>query len=290
MPGTKRRIFSFRDVTDWFLIAVGSTIMGASYSLFLIPHSIVPGGVGGISIILHSLFKLPVGITIVVINIPIFFMAFKVLGKSFGIKSIAGLVLSSLMIDFFTYIVPLPSATSNRILGAVFGGLLLGVGLGIVFRGKGSTGGSDIIGQIINKYFNVSVGVGIMLVDFVIISSTVFVFHSLEEPLYGYLALYISSRIIDVILEGWAYAKMAFIITDHPDRVARFINKGINRGVTALKSRRIYTNEEKESLMCVVEKKQIPFLKRGVKKIDPRAFIVIFDVYEVLGKGFKPRT
>ncbi len=285
----KRKKLNLRDYLDWLFIVIGSTIMGISYAMFLIPHSIVPGGVGGISIILHRLFHLPVGITIVIINVPLFIISFKILGRSFGIKSIAGLILSSLMIDFFNYIVPLPSATTNRILGAVFGGMVLGVGLGIVFRGKGSTGGSDIIGQIINRYFNVSVGVGIMIVDFIIISSTVIVFHSLEEPLYGYLSLYISSRVIDIILEGWSYAKMAFIITDYPEKISRFITKEMNRGVTAIKSRRVYTNEEKETLMCVVEKKQIPYLKRGVKKLDPEAFIIISDVYEVLGKGFRPR-
>lgn len=274
---------------DVLLILIGSAIMGLSYNLFLIPHRIVPGGVGGLSIILNYLLKTPVGLVVVIFNIPLFILGIRTLGKIYGLKSLLGILLSAFFIDFFTYIVPIPSATTNQILAAVYGGILLGTGLGIVFRGKGSTGGTDIVGQVLNRYTNLSTGMGILITDFVIISLAGIVFGKLELALYGYLSLFLSSKVIDLISEGWSFTRAVFIISDKTTDISHRIFDSIGRGVTRFYAKGEYTETERDVLLCVVTKRQIPLIRSLVKEIDPNAFVIISDVYEVLGKGFRPR-
>jgi uncharacterized membrane-anchored protein YitT (DUF2179 family) len=274
---------------DFFLIVIGSAIMGIAYNLFLIPHRIVPGGVSGLSIILNYLLKTPVGLVVIIFNIPLFLLGIKTLGRIYGVKSLFGIILSSLFIDFFTYIVPIPSATNNPILAAVYGGVLLGASLGIVFRGQGSTGGSDIIGQVLNRYTNLSIGMGILLTDFVIISLAGIVFHKIEAALYGYLTLFISSKVIDLITEGWSFTRAVYIISDKATEISDRVIEKLGRGVTRLYGKGEYTEKERDVLLCVLTKREIPMIRNLVKEIDPKAFVIISDVYEVLGKGFKPR-
>lgn len=274
---------------DIILILIGSVLMGLAYNLFLIPHRIVPGGVGGLSIILNYLLQTPVGLVVIIFNIPLFILGIKALGKIYGLKSFLGIILSSLSIDFFTYIIPLPSVTNNQILAAVYGGILLGAGLGIVFRGKGSTGGTDIVGQVMNRYTNLSIGMGILITDFVIISLAGFVFGKIELALYGYLTLFLSSKVIDLILEGWSFTRAVYIISDKANEISEKIFDKLGRGVTRLYAKGEYTDVERDVLLCVLTKRQIPTIRSLVKEIDPNAFVIISDVYEVLGKGFRPR-
>ncbi|MEO0092736.1 MAG: YitT family protein [candidate division WOR-3 bacterium] len=274
---------------DFCLIIVGSVIMGLAYNLFLIPHRIVPGGVNGLSIVINFLLRTPVGLVGILFNIPLFILGVKTLGKVYGIKSLFGIILSSLFIDFFTYVVPIPSATNNTILAAIYGGVLLGVGLGAVFRGQGSTGGTDIIGQVLNRYTNLSIGMGILITDFIIISLAALVFRKLESALYGYLTLFLSSKAIDLISEGWSFTRAVYIISDKATEIAQVIIDKMGRGVTRFYAKGEYTNVERDVLLCVLTKREIAQIRNYVKEIDPNAFIIISDVYEVLGKGFRPR-
>lgn len=277
-----------RFLQNLILVLAGSTIMGLGYALFLIPYHLVPGGVSGISIIINYLFHLPVGLIIILLNIPIFLLSYKFLGKKYIFTTLLGMTLSSLMIDFFNEIIKLPKGTENPILASIYGGLLLGLGLGLVFRGEASTGGSDIIGMILNKYTGVSVGIGIMLTDFVIISASGFVFKNLEDPLYGYIVLFISSKVIDLVLEGWSFSKLVIITSTKTAEIADFIINRLDRSGSALKSRSLYLNREGEIIITVINRKQLAELKAFIKKADPQAFVIINDTYEVLGKGFKP--
>ena len=279
-----------KNLSDIFLIIIGSAIMGLAYNLFLIPHRIVPGGVGGISIILNYLLKTPVGLVVIIFNIPLFALGVKALGRIYGVKSLFGIILSSLAIDFFSYVVPVPSITNNEILAAVYGGILLGAGLGIVFRCNGSTGGTDIVGQVLNRYTNLSIGMGILITDFVIISLAGFIFGKLELALYGYLNLFISSKVIDLISEGWSFTRAVFIISDKTSEIAQRIMNDMGRGVTRLYAKGEYTDTERDVLLCVMTKREIPTVRSLAKEIDPNAFVIINDVYEVLGKGFRPRV
>lgn len=277
-----------RVIRNLILVLAGSTVMGMGYALFLIPYHLVPGGVSGISIIINYLFHLPVGLVIIFLNIPIFLLSYKFLGKKYVLTTLIGMTLSSLMIDFFNEIIKLPKGTENPILASIYGGLLLGLGLGLVFRGEASTGGSDVIGMILNKYTGVSVGIGIMLTDFVIISASGFVFKNLEAPLYGYIVLFISSKVIDLVLEGWSFSKLVIITSAKTNEIADFILNKLDRSGSALKSRSLYLNREGEIIITVIHRKQLAELKAFIKKADPQAFVIINDTYEVLGKGFKP--
>ncbi len=271
------------------LVFLGCILMGVAYSLFIIPHHFVPGGVSGIAIIINFFFILLVGILIIVLNLPIFLIAARQMGKGFVFRSIIGMVASSLTIDFFYEVLKLRSVTDNKILAAIYGGILLGAALGFIFRARYSTGGSDIIGQILNRTSGISVGFGILIVDFFVISASGIAFKNLEAPLYGYLVLFISSKVIDLVLEGINYSKMAIIVSSKNDQIEQFILNHLDRSGTALKSRSLYLSREGEIILTVIHKKQLISLRNFIKQVDPDAFVVINDTYDVLGKGFKSK-
>jgi uncharacterized membrane-anchored protein YitT (DUF2179 family) len=276
-----------RNLANLTLVLLGSVIMGIGYSLFLIPHHFVPGGVSGIAMIINYFTRLPLGIMIMVLNIPVFIVGIKIMGRKYGLRSLLGMVISSVLIDFFHEVVGLKSATANPILAAIYGGFMLGVGLGLVFRGRASTGGSDILGQILNRWTGMSVGIGIMLIDFFIISASGVAFKQLEAPLYGYIVLFISSKVIDMILEGWNYTKLVIITSTKTEEIQEFILNTLDRSGTALKSRSLYLNREGETIITVIHRKQLADLRQYIKSIDESAFVIINDTYAVLGKGFK---
>jgi uncharacterized membrane-anchored protein YitT (DUF2179 family) len=269
------------------LILFGCVITGLAYALFLIPHHFVPGGVSGISIIINYFTALPVGALTILLNIPVFLLGLKTMGKKYVLNSLAGMVVSAVFIDLFNKLLKLPSATSNPVLAAIYGGVMLGVGLGIVFRGRASTGGSDIIGMILSKHTGMSLGYGIMVTDFLIISASGLAFLSLEAPLYGYLVLFLSTKVIDMVLEGWNYSKLVIITSSRTDEIARYILHVLDRSGTALRSRSLYLSREGELILTVIHRKQLADLRSFIKKTDPEAFVIINDTYDVLGKGFK---
>lgn len=269
------------------LILTGCAITGLAYALFLIPHHFVPGGVSGIAMIINYFAGLPVGALIMVLNIPIFLLGLKTMGKRYVLNSLAGMVVSSVFIDLFHEVLRLPSATDNPVLASIYGGVMLGVGLGIIFRGRASTGGSDIIGMVVSKYTGMSLGFGIMVTDFVVISAAGLALHSLEAPLYGYLVLFLSTKVIDMILEGWSYSKLVIITSTRVEEIADYILRGLDRSGTALRSRSLYLNREGEIILTVIHRKQLADLRTFIKKTDPEAFVIINDTYDVLGKGFK---
>jgi uncharacterized membrane-anchored protein YitT (DUF2179 family) len=269
---------------------VGGIIFALGYAAFLIPHRIVPGGVSGIAMILRFLYNTPVGIIAIILNIPLFIIALRVLGISFGIKSVGAIIYTNLLIDFLVYSVKIETPTDNTVLAALYGGILLGLGLGLIFRSDASTGGSDIVGQILSRYTNMSVGMWIMIVDFLVITTAGITTRSIELALLGYLALFLSSKVIDLVLEGIDYARAAFVISTKADKITDEIYEKMQRGVTILEGHSPYSKEERPVIMCVITKKQTPFFKSLVNKIDKDAFVILTDVFEVLGKGFRSRV
>jgi uncharacterized membrane-anchored protein YitT (DUF2179 family) len=271
-------------------VIVGGIIFALGYAVFLIPHRIVPGGVSGIAMILRFLYNTPVGIVAIILNIPLFIIALRVLGISFGIKSVGAIIYTNLLIDFLVYSVKIETPTDNTVLAALYGGILLGLGLGLIFRSDASTGGTDIAGQILSRYTNMSVGMWIMIVDFLVITTAGITTRSIELALLGYLALFLSSKVIDLVLEGIDYARAAFVISTKADKITDEIYEKMRRGVTILDGHSPYSKEEKPVIMCVITKKQTPFFRSLIKKIDKDAFVILTDVFEVLGKGFRSRV
>ncbi len=270
-------------------IIVGCVLCALSYAVFLIPHQIVPGGVTGIAMLLHFLYRSPVGIITIILNIPLFLVAFKILGLRFGVKSIIAIFITNILIDFFIYTLKITTPTDNVILGALYGGLLLGLGLGLIFRAGASTGGTDIAGQLLTRKTNLSVGMWIMIVDFVVITLAGITTGSIELALLGYLALFLSSKVIDLVLEGMNYARAAFIISDEHEKLTDEIYERMKRGVTILDGYSPYTKEKKPVILCVITKKETHSFKSLIKGIDEKAFVILTDVFEVLGQGFRKR-
>jgi uncharacterized membrane-anchored protein YitT (DUF2179 family) len=279
-----------QQIVPTIYIVVGSAVMAIAYNLFLIPHRIVPGGVGGIAMILNYYLNTPVGLAIFVLNVPLFVLGIRTLGLTYGVKSLIGVAVSSLLIDGLTYVFHLGPATDNIILACIFGGILLGAGLGLVFRGGGSTGGSDIVGQVLHHYTNLSTGTAILVVDFLVITAAGFAFRQFELALYGYMNLYLATRAIDLVLEGLSYTRAMFIISDSAPTIARSITTSMNRGATVVNATGAYTGERKDMVFSVMAKREVSRAREIAKEVDPHAFIIITDVYEVLGEGFRPRT
>lgn len=276
-------------VWEYLLLTVGSVVMSSSLVLFLGPAKIVPGGVSGLAILIYNIFKIPMGITMLVLNIPVFIMGLKLLGAKFGPRTFFSFTVVSLATDFMDKYLQLKPATDDPFLAAVFGGVVIGAGLGIVFRAKGTTGGSDIVGQVINKYSNMSVGTGIMIIDFFIITISGLVFQNINLALYGFISLYITTRVIDIMIDGLDYARAFYIISDKYEEIIELINKKMDRGGTMLHGEGIYTGADRKVIFAVVTRKEVAKLRQLVVTIDPNAFVIISNIHEVLGNGFRRR-
>jgi len=270
-------------ILDYAQIVIGSFVGALSLTMFLVPNKLAAGGISGIATVLHYVFELPVGWTMLVLNIPLFLAGVAFLGKSVGIKTLVG----SLLFSFFTEITEsFPVPTQDLILSTVYGGVVLGLGLGLVFRGRGSTGGTDLASMILHHFVpSISEGQGILIIDFFVIILSGLTFNW-ELAMYGWISLFISSKVIDLILEGFNYAKAVYIISTQAEEVSRKIMTELDRGVTLFNAKGGYSREEKNVLLCVITRFEIAKLKGIVHEIDPKAFVIIHDVHEVLGEGF----
>ncbi|MDN6196224.1 MAG: YitT family protein [Atopostipes suicloacalis] len=270
------------DWKDVFQVVLGSFILALAFQLFLLPNEIISGGVSSLSIILYEVIGLSPSFTQYLFNIPLLVASFVFLGKDIGIKSVIG----SLVFPFFTGLVSsLPSLTNDLFLASLFGGVMTGIGVGIVYRGKGSTGGTSTVAQLIAKYGNLSLGNAMLFADAMVILIGFFVF-DLEAILYGIITLTVASRIIDVVLVGASVQKTIFIITDETEKIRGEILDNFDRGVTLLDGRGGYQNEPKEMMMVVIEEREITALREMIIEKDENAFVVVMAASEVMGRGF----
>ena len=272
-----------RIAMDYVQVLIGSAIIAITFNVFLLPNQIASGGVSGISTILKSVLGLEPAYVQWAFNIPLFIAGVVLLGKHYGIKTLVGTI-------FLPFVVFLTKTwepwTHDALLGALFGGIGVGLGLGIVFRGKASTGGTDLAAQIINKYTGMTLGRCVVMIDGLIVLTAAFVF-DIEKALYALIGLYVTSKTIDLIQVGFGRSKMAMIITNNQEEVRQGILKKIDRGVTKLSAYGGFTDHERPVLMCVVDQTEFTKLKQLVKSLDPSAFVVVMDAAEVLGEGFK---
>ncbi|SFR65065.1 YitT family protein [Anaeromicropila populeti] len=271
------------------LIIIGTFLMGATVNIIYEPMNMVPGGVSGLAIVIKQISEgilpggVPVWLTTAVINVPLFLFAYKIKGKKFFAKTL----FATVSYTFALAVVPSYSIESmDNLLAALFGGVLSGTGLGLVFYTGTSTGGSDLLGAILNHYVHrYSVAQLLLLVDGAIITAGAFVFGA-GKAMYAVIAAYLTSRIMEGILEGLKFAKLAYIISDNHDALSYAIMKKMGRGVTLIRAEGGYTKREKNMLMCVVSKKQIIKLKEIVAAEDEKAFLIVTDAREVMGEGF----
>ncbi|HHX86595.1 MAG TPA: YitT family protein [Firmicutes bacterium] len=269
-------------------ITVGAVLMALSLVLFLIPHRLAAGGVSGLAVILFYLFELPVGVSILVLNLPLFIIAFFSLGPQVVVRSLVGTVIFSAAAELLTAYLPL-MATQDILLAAVYGGILMGIGTGMVFRFRGSTGGTSLVSLLLNRVIGLSTGQGLLYCDLVIIALGLFVFGG-EVAMYAALSLFVSSYVIDMVQEGLGLAKAVLIITSQGQVISERLLKELNRGVTKLPGEGAYTGEPRELLLCVVNRLQVAQLKGIIQESDPRAFFIIGSANEVHGEGFRRLT
>ena len=298
---------------DYAFLSLGAAVMALGISVFLVDAKVVPGGVSGLSMSIYYLsgYTIPVGLLMWVLNVPLFLWGLKELGRSFAFRTFYSFTLNSFFIDFFRGDVWLFPHIRLQDLPAVrdlfqhdffflilIGATLLGVGLGIVFKFKGTTAGSDIVAAVLHKRFGIKPGQAIMMTDFFVISFAGLVIAmkglspdkpALSLTLYAFFLLFVSSKIVDIILDGFDYARMAYIISDKHEEISQAIMNDMSRGATALKSRGLYRNVDREVIMTIITMKEISKLNDLCKEIDDDAFIIISNVHEVFGKGFRRR-
>jgi len=295
---TKEKIFSKQWIFDYIFILVGSFILAVGYVYFIAPHKIVPGGVFGIAIVVHHLTKgvfsfwpegFPIGLFGLILNVPLTIVGIKVLGPRFGIKTVIGFVLASFFIDGITLMRHQGNAAlvDDILLSCVFGGVLIGFGLGLIFKSRATSGGSDIIAMIVAKYTRMPLGRLMIYVDSVIVLFGLVAFRDWHIPLYSWVVIYITGRAIDLTLEGANYNKALLIVSKKHEEIKNKILIDLERGGTYLQGEGMFTGEQKKLIFTVVTRREVAILEEYINRIDPNAFITVMDAREILGEGFQ---
>lgn len=277
---------SFR---DYLLITIGTIILACGINMFFEKQNLVTGGVTGLAIVIKYISSgmfdggIPLWFTNIVLNVPLYLIGIKIRGRGFGKKTLYAIIFLSFALFFTKY---MPAPPTDILLSSLFGGVLSGVGLGFVFIAYGTTGGTDLAANIIQHFIkHISVGKLMMILDGIIIFAGAVIFGAINT-MYALIAVYISGKVLDNMLEGVHFSKAVFIISDKAEIIADEIMRNLDRGVTSLNGKGMYTKMEKEILFCVVSKKEIFKLKEIVRNMDSKAFVIVSDAREVLGEGF----
>ena len=276
---------SVRDeLLNVLLIAAGLLLATLGYRLYLIPNNVAPGGFTGIGqIVNHLLPAVGVGMVNLILNVPLFVLSLRSMGLGFGLRSLLSSVALSLLLDYL----PVPAMTDDVLLSAVFGGVLCGVGFGLVLRGHATTGGSDMLASIVHRHVPaLKVSVCLFATDATVVIASGFVFDA-AAAMYALISVFVMNVVIDQVLEGPGLARSHIIITTHGNEIAERILKELDRGVTALDAKGMYSGKDRTMLLCVVSRLEAVRLRAVVFSVDPRAFVIVQNVHEALGEGFK---
>ncbi|GAE27124.1 hypothetical protein JCM9140_3241 [Halalkalibacter wakoensis JCM 9140] len=282
--GQEPRSTAMQSLIDYTYILAGAAIVAIAFNLFLLPNKIASGGVSGVSTIVAHVFGVEPAFTQWALNIPLFILGILLLGGlKYGIKTLVG----TLFLPLVVYLTrDWTVGFEDPLLGALFGGIGVGMGIGLVFRARASTGGTDLAAQIIQKYTGLSLGAAVFLMDGLIVITSAFTF-GIELALYALISLFVTGKVVDMVQVGVGYAKVALIISNHQEEVRQSLLNDVDRGVTKLSAYGGYTDEERDVLMCVVHQTEVTKLKQIVKSVDPKAFVIVTNATEVLGEGFK---
>lgn len=288
----KKRLIRARKILDFtknfILIVLGAYLISLSINMFLLPHKMTTGGASGIATILYYLSNIPMGITILAINLPLFVIAIVKLGKKFVIKTIFSTVLLSVFLELFKYDQVIQTTQIDLLMSCMFGGIISGIGLSLTFKAGASSGGSDLLANIIYKLTKIqSLSKVLMGIEIVIISGVIICFKDINLGLYSIIALFISTKVIDVIFDGIYNTKVATIITKKGDQIVESILSELGRGATITNSIGAHSGEENTTITCVITRNQIASLKQIIRDNDNRAMMYITNANEAIGKGFK---
>lgn len=291
--GNIKKMFNVRlGLVDLIYFTIGAIIYALAVNVFILPHQIAPGGVTGIASILHNTLDLDAGIMYFVLNLPLFAIAFKVFGFRFLYKTFVAMTLVSIMTEliarFFPNLQYRPGGdTAEGLIAALIGGVLSGLGLALVFLRGATTGGSEIGARLIRKVFpGLSFGRTILVIDCCVVLSSYIVFKDVNTAFFSLIVVYITSVVIDMVLDGNSVARVAFILSDNIDGIKEVLLNKLDRGVTIFNGRGGYTDKSVKMIMCALRRQQVQECRRVVKEYDPRAFVIILHATEVLGEGF----
>jgi len=280
--------FNRKTLFDFVFVFIGVLIQAFAMRLFLVPAYLVSGGISGAAQLIHHVSNFPIGLMIFIGNVPLFFLGWRYLGGlKFALRTALAIILFSFFTDFLVLFIPAEGVTNDLVLNSIYGGLMYGLGLGLVYKGKGTSGGSDILGRILNHRFGISISSSYLITDSIVVLMGGFVF-DWERALYGLAVIYVSGLAAEIIFEGRAVYRTAMIITYKPDEITRHILEMLERGVTLLQGKGAYTGEDRTVLYTVITQSEIPQLKDIVNETDPLAFMVIGQAHEALGEGFRP--
>ena len=281
----RKKLIIKESILEIFGSIIGALVMAIGVALFLLPNQLSSGGVAGIATITYYLLNIPMGMMILIINIPLFILAIFKIGKYFFIKTLIGTASLSFFIDILDKLEPL---TNDRFLACVYGGIVLGIGTAILLKSNSSTGGSDLVSYIAKKYKpSLQSGNIIVIIDIVIVTLNMIFFKEIEIGLYSAIAIYLMGKVIDILFEGIDFTKLIIIISDKSEEIYSGIKEKIERGTTGLYGKGMYTDKEKLVLMCVAPRREVSRIKIISRRIDPHSFIIITNSREVVGQGFK---
>ncbi|MCJ7693972.1 MAG: YitT family protein [Anaerolineaceae bacterium] len=281
--------FSWRSIQDYLLILLGSFIQALGLRIFLVPANLVSGGISGAAQLIHFLSSgWPIGLMVLIGNIPLFILGWRFLGgPKFALRTILAIISFSVFTDILGFVLSNQGVTTDLVLNTLYGGLVLGIGLGIVYRGRGTSGGTDILGRILNRKFGITISLSYLITDSLVVLLAGFVF-GWERALYGLVMIYVSGVAADVVTQGTSIIRTALIVTNQADRVTDAIMVELDRGVTIMPAIGGYTGESRSMLYCAVTNSEVMRLKTVVHVVDEKAFMVIGHASEALGEGFKP--
>lgn len=279
--------FSWDSLRDYMFILAGALVQALAMRLFLIPAQLVSGGISGAAQLINYYVHWPIGLMVFIGNVPLFFIGWQYLGgPRFALRTALSIIAFAFFTDFLIIFIP-TGIVNDLVLNCLYGGVMLGIGLGLVYRGKGTSGGSDIIGRILNHRLGISVSQSYLVTDTVVILAAGFVF-GWANALYALVTTYVSGLAAEMILEGSSVFRTAMIITCCPDRVAKEVMTILERGVTVLEGTGAYTGQDRPVLYCVITRAEVSRIKEIVHQADPKAFMVIGMAHEALGEGFRP--
>lgn len=275
------------EVINYSYIVTGSMAMACGIVGFLSPNKIATGGTAGLSIIFHHLFGLSLGVLMVLINLPLLFLSVKYLGKQFALRTIITIFLIAILVDFFSLVIQLPIFSKDLLLATLYGGLTIGTGLGLIFKGDSSAGGASIVAKIIALKTSLKAGYVILVLDAIIVITAGIVFRDVTLALWSLIGIYVSSKLIDLILTGKQYEKIVHITSENLSQLSSKIVNELGLTGTLIKGNDINLNHQKEVLLIVIETNRIHILKRLVEDVDPKAYMVIMEASELLGPSRK---
>lgn len=292
----KEKIFSAQWFQTYATLFLGALVIATGYTFFMTPYKIVPGGIYGISTILHYQLGFPIGMAALCFNLPLSIWGVKVLGKQFGLKTFICFLLVAMFADGLPLLLKWLGVANPTdpfqlqdevLLASIFGGVVMGIGAGLILKTRASSGGTDVLSSVLNKITRRPIGMLQMTIDSIIVVCGLLVFQDWKVPFYSWLSIFLMGKVIDIVLQGYSSDKTFFIVSEKTEEIRQYILVELHRGGSILPVNGMYNRTEKEMIMTVVNRKEVVTLQRAIYKIDPNAFTTIMDAKEILGQGFK---